>query len=164
MVKYPQMKFAVVVLVALLVHASVFAGARMVVPSLPEPGAPDAEVAANFPLTVNAERLERMTVAVSLDSCVTNEVLVAIGADADNDGVLSMDESDIVFGCDCGAWYRADLRTGDVEDCYTNTIVIGKREFDPAWNLVKVVRRGLGEIGETVTVEEERVRFDIRIR
>jgi len=168
MVKYPQMKFAAVVLVALLVHASAFAGARMVVPSLPEPGAPDAEVATNFPLTVNAERLERMTVAVSLDSCVTNEVLVAIGADADNDGVLSMDESDIVFGCDCGVWYRTDLRTGtastegDVET--TNAVVIGKREFDPAWNLVRVVRRGLGEIGETVTVEEERVRFDIRIR
>ena len=168
MVKYPQMKFAAAVLVALLFYASAFAGARMVVPSLPEPGAPDAEVATNFPLTVNAERLERMTVAVSLDSCVTNEVLVAIGADADNDGVLSMDESDIVFGCDCGVWYRTDLRTGtastegDVEA--TNAVVIGKREFDPAWNLVRVVRRGLGEIGETVTVEEERVRFDIRIR
>ena len=169
MVKYQQMKFAAVVLVALLVHASAFAGARMVVPSLPEPDAPDAEVAANFPLTVNAERLERMTVAVSLDSCVTNEVLVAIGADADNDGVLSMDESDIVFGCDCGVWYRTDLRTGTASTEgspveATNAIVIGKREFDPAWNLVKVVRRGLGEIGETVEVDEERVRFDIRIR
>ena len=171
MVKYPQMKFAAVVLVALLVHASAFAGARMVVPSLPEPGAPDAEVATNFPLTVNAERLERMTVAVSLDSCVTNEVLVAIGADADNDGVLSMDESDIVFGCDCGVWYRTDLRTGsastegsDPPVEATSAVVIGKREFDPAWNLVKVVRRGLGEIGETVEVGEERVRFEIRIR
>jgi hypothetical protein len=112
-----------------------------------------------------------MTVAVSLDSCVTNEVLVALGADADNDGVLSMDESDIVFGCDCGVWYRTDLRTGsastegsDPPVEATSAVVIGKREFDPAWNLVKVVRRGLGEIGETVEVGEERVRFDIRIR
>jgi len=171
MVKYPQMKFAAVVLVALLVHASAFAGARMVVPSLPEPDAPDAEVATNFPLTVNAERLERITIAVSLDSCVTNEVLVAIGADADNDGDLSLDEAAIVFGCGCGEWYRTDLRTGsastegsDPPVEATNAVVIGKREFDPAWNLVRVVRRGLGEIGETVTVDEERVRFDIRIR
>ena len=171
MVKYPQMKFAAVVLVALLVHASAFAGARMVVPSLPEPDAPDAEVATNFPLTVNAERLERITIAVSLDSCVTNEVLVAIGADGDNDGDLSIDEAASVFGCDCGEWYRTDLHTGtastegsDPSVEATNAVVIGKREFDPAWNLVKVVRRGLGEVVESVTVDEERVRFDIRIR
>ena len=157
------MKFGVAVLLAFL-SASALAAERIVVPSLPEPDAPDAEAVTNFPLTVNAERLERLTIAVSLDSCVTNEVLVALGADANNDGDLSMDESDLVFGCDCGAWYRADLRTGDVEECSTNTIVIGKREFDPAWNLAKVVRRGFGEIGESVSVDEERVRFDIRIR
>ena len=157
------MKFGVAVLLAFL-SASALAAERIVVPALPEPDVPDAEVATNFPLTVNAERLERLTIAVSLDSCVTNEVLVALGADANNDGDLSMDESDIVFGCDCGAWYRADLRTGDVEDCSTNALVIGKREFDPAWNLAKVVRRGFGEIGESVSVDEERVRFDIRIR
>ena len=140
------------------------AAARVVVPSLPEPDAPDAEAVTNFPLTVNAERLERLTIAVSLDSCVTNEVLVAIGADADNDGGLSMDEAGILFGCDCGAWYRVDLRTGDVEDCCTNAFVIGKREFDPAWNLAKVVRRGFGEIDGSVSVDEERIRFNIRIR
>ena len=163
MVKYQQMKFTSAILLDFL-SASAFAAASVVVPSLPEPDAPDAEAVTNFPLTVNAERLERLTIAVSLDSCVTNEVLVALGADADNDGDLSMDEAAIVFGCDCGAWYRADLRTGDVEECSTNTIVIGKREFDPAWNLAKVVRRGFGEIDGAVSVDEERVRFDIRIR
>ena len=157
------MKSGVAVLLAFL-SASALAAERIVVPSLPEPDVPDAEVSTNFPLTVNAERLERLTISVSLDSCVTNEVLVAIGADADNDGDLSMDESDIVFGCDCGAWYRADLRTGDVEDCCTNALVIGKREFDPVWNLAKVVRRGFGEIDGSVSVDEERVRFNIRIR
>ena len=157
------MKFDTAIFLVFL-SASAHAAASVVVPSLPEPDAPDAEVATNFPLTVNAERLERLTISVSLDSCVTNEVLVAIGADADNDGDLSMDESDIVFGCDCGAWYRADLRTGDIEDCSTNTLVIGKREFDPAWNLAKVVRRGFGEIDGSVSVDEERVRFNIRIR
>ena len=35
MVKYAYMKFAASVLVALLVHASAFAGARVVVPQLP---------------------------------------------------------------------------------------------------------------------------------
>ena len=164
MVQYPQMKFAAAVLIAILVHASAFAGARVVVPSLPEAATPDAEVSTNIALNVDAARLQALTLSVAFESCETNEVLVAIGEDADNDGDLSLDEAAIVFGCDCGEWYRADIRTGAVETATTNAFVIGKREFDPAWNLVKVVRRGLGEIGETVEVSEERVRFDIRIR
>ena len=157
------MKFGAAILVTLLA-LSAFAGARVVVPSFPEAVAPDAEVCTNLVLNVDVTRLRTLTIAVAFDSCETNEVLVAIGADADGDGDLSVDEAAIVFGCDCGAWYRADLRAGEVETAATNALVIGKREFDPAWNLVKVVRRGLGEIGETVTVDEERVRFDIRIR
>ena len=164
MVKYPQMKFAATVLVALLVHASAFAGARVVVSSLPEAVTPDAEVCTNIALNVNAARLQTLTIAVAFDSCATNEVLIALGADADLDDDLSVDEADIVFGCDCGAWYRADLRTGEIETATTNALVIGKRQFDPAWNRLKVVRRGLGEIGESVEKDEERVRFDIRIR
>ena len=164
MVKYPQMKFAAAVLVALLFYASAFAGARVVVPSLPEATTPDAEVCTNIALNVDATRLQTLTFSVAFDSCETNEVLVAIGADGDNDGDLSLDEAAVVFGCDCGEWYSADIRTGDVDTLVVNALVIGKREFDPAWNLVKVVRRGLGEIVESVTVDEERVRFDIRIR
>ena len=143
---------------------SALAAARVVAPSLPESVTPHAEVATNFPLSVNAARLERLTIAVSVDSCETNEVLVALGADADDGGDLSIDEADVVFGCDCGAWYRADLRTGGVEGCSTNALVVGKREFDPSWNLAKVVRRGFGEMSESVSFDEERVRFNIRIR
>ena len=157
------MKFAALSLFAFL-SVSALAGARVVAPSLPEAVTADTEVATNFPLNVNAARLQTLTFSVEFDSCATNEVLVALGADADDDGDLSINEADVVFGCDCGAWYRADLRTGDVEDCSTNTLVIGKREFDPAWNLAKVVRRGFGEIDGSVSVDEERVRFNIRIR
>ena len=145
---------------ALAVHAS----ARVVVPSLPEAVRPDAEVSTNIELNVNAARLHTLTFSVEFESCVTNEVLVALGADADGDGDLSVDEADIVFGCDCGAWYRANLHTGEIETATTNALVIGKRQFDPAWNRLKVVRRGFGEIGESVGKDEERVRFDIRIR
>ncbi|MBO4708872.1 MAG: hypothetical protein J5727_03720 [Kiritimatiellae bacterium] len=158
------MKFAAAVLLALLVHASAFAGARVVVPSLPEAATPDVEVSTNIALNVDAARLQALTLSVAFDACETNEVLVAIGADGDNDGDLSFDEAAIVFGCDCGAWYRADLRTGEVESVATNALVIGKGQFVPAWNRLKVVRRGFGEIGETVEVDEEHVRFDIRVR
>ena len=165
------MKFGAAILMVAFLALSAFAGVRVVVPSLPEAATPDAEVCTNIALNVNAARLQTLTLSVEFESCVTNEVLVAIGADADLDGDLSVDEADIVFGCDCGEWYRTDLRTGtastegsDPSVEATNAVVIGKREFDPAWNLVKVVRRGLGEVVESVTVDEERVRFDIRIR
>ena len=165
------MKFGVAILVVALLAFSAFAGVRVVVPSLPEAATPDAEVCTNIALKVDATRLQTLTIFVAFDSCVTNEVLVAIGADGDNDGDLSIDEAASVFGCDCGEWYRTDLHTGtastegsDPSVEATNAVVIGKREFDPAWNLVKIVRRGFGEIGETVSVDEEHVRFDIRIR
>jgi hypothetical protein len=145
---------------ALAVHAS----ARVVVSALPEAVRPDAEVSTNIALNVNAARLQTLTFSVEFESCVTNEVLVALGADTDGDGDLSVDEADIVFGCDSGAWYRANLRTGEIETATTNALVIGNRQFDPAWNRLKVVRRGFGEIGESAMVDEERVRFDIRVR
>ena len=158
------MKFGAAILMVALLAFSAFAGTRVVVPSLPEAVAPNAEVCTNLVLNVDVTRLRTLTIAVAFDSCETNEVLVAIGADADDDGDLSVDEAAIVFGCDCDVWYRADLRTGAVETAATNALVIGKRQFDPAWNRLKVVRRGFGEIGESVGKDEERVRFDIRIR
>ena len=157
------MKFPALIFFACFTYSALAAG-RVIVPSLPDAATADAEVATNFPLTVNAARLERLTIAVSLESCVSNEVLVALGADADSDGDLSIDEAAVVFGCDCGAWYCADLRTGETLAMSSNALVIGKREFDPSWNLAKVVRRGFDEIGESVSMDEERVRFDIRIR
>ena len=158
------MKFGAAILMVAFLASSAFAGARVVVPPLPEAVTPDAEVSTNIELNVNVARLQTLTLSVEFESCVTSEVLVAIGADADLDGDLSVDEADIVFGCDCGAWYRADFRAGEIETATTNALVIGKRQFDTAWNRLKVVRRGFGEIGEAVEKDEERVRFDIRIR
>ena len=144
--------------------ATAFASTRVEVSALPSGEYADTEVSTNVALNVNATRLERLTLSVAFEPSETNEVLVALGADTDGNGDLSIDEADVVFGCDCGAWYCADLRTGETTQQTTNILVIGKREFDPAWNVFKVIRRGLGEIGESVTLDEERVRFDIRVR
>ena len=144
--------------------AVAFASPRIEVSAFPQSEYADTEVSTNVALNVNAARLERLTLSVAFETSETNEVLVAMGADKDGNGDLSIDEADVVFGCDCGAWYCADLRTGETTQQTTNILVIGKREFDPAWNVFKVIRRGLGEIGESVTLDEERVRFDIRVR
>ena len=144
--------------------ATAFASARVEVSALPSCEYADTEVSTNVALNVNATRLERLTLSVAFESCETNEVLVALGADKDGNGDLSLYETDVVFGCDCGAWYCADLRAGETTQQTTNVLVIGKREFDPAWNLFKLIRRGFAEIDESVALDEERVRFDIRVR
>ena len=144
--------------------ASPALAARVDVPSLPAAAYADTEASTNIPLRVNAAAIQSLTRSVSFSSCETNEVLVAIGADCDNDGDLSRDEAALVYGCDCGAWYRADLRTGATGAADGNGLVIGKDEFDLTWNLVKVVRRDAAEMGESVSVDVEKVRFDIRIR
>ena len=163
MVKYPQMKSAVIAMCILLASSPALA-TRVDVPFLPPSPYADTEAATNIALNVNAARLEKLTLSVTFDTCATNEVLVAIGVDTDGNGDLLFDEAALLYGCDCGAWYRADLRTGAAGLADANGLVIGKGQFDPAWNIVKVVRRGLGVIGESVSVDEERVRFDIRIR
>ena len=66
---------------------SALAAARVVVPQLPEATA-DAEVSTNFPLTVNAARLERLTFSVAFEPSETNEVLVALGADTDGNSSI----------------------------------------------------------------------------
>ena len=158
-----QMKQLITVL-CMAFAATAFASTRVEVSALPSGEYADTEVSTNVALNVSAARLERLALSVAFESCETNEVLVALGADTDGNGDLSIAEADVVFGCDCGAWYRADLRTGETAQQTTNVLVIGKRDFDPSWNLFKVIRRGLGEIGESVTLDEERVRFDIRVR
>ena len=107
------MRLAVIVVLISLASSPALA-ARVDVPSLPPSPHADTEAATNLPLRVNAAALQSLTLSVSFGTCETNEVLVAIGADADGNGDLSLDEAALAYGFDCGAWYRADLRTGAV--------------------------------------------------
>ena len=110
MVKYPQMKFAAAVLLALLVHASAQAGARVVVPSLPEPMRPLAEVETNvtFDAGMAGDNLWRLS--IELDAAASNCVEVVFGTDADGDGELGVEEGDLCVGWDCGEWFWRDRR------------------------------------------------------
>lgn len=69
------MKFGAAMLVVTFLAFSAFAGARVVVPQLPEAATPDAEVSTNIALNVDATRLQTLTFSVGFDACETNEVL-----------------------------------------------------------------------------------------
>ena len=94
MVKYPQMKFAAAVLLALLVHASAFAGARVVVPSLPEPVRPLAEVETNVVFDAGGTGDNLWWLTIELDAAASNCVEVVFGTDANgnNRGEMDSDE------------------------------------------------------------------------
>jgi len=51
-----------------------------------------------------------------------------------------------------------------VTDVNATTIAIRRKHFDPSWNVAKVVRRGPGNMGETITETVENLKFEIRLR
>ena len=133
-------------------------------PQLPEGTLPDTEVATNIPLRVNAERLDVFSLRIQVSDATASEVLVAVGCDADENGNLSEDEAAFVFGDDCGERYLVDCRAGLVADVTEDTLSIAHRHFNPAWDLAKVVKRGPGSVGETVSEIIENKTFSIRLR
>ena len=133
-------------------------------PQLPEGTLPDSEVSTNVALHVSAARLEEFALRIEASNCNSNEVLVAVGHDADEDGDLSFAETAFVFGIDCGSRYLADYAAGRVLDDVGETLRISHRDFDPSWNLAKVVKRGEGEVGAVVTECIANKSFSLKIR
>ena len=111
MIQYQRMKFAFVVLFAFFSFFAL-AGARVVVPSLPEPVRPLAEVETNVVFSVGAPRDNLWRLSVELDASVSNCVEVVLGCDADEDGALGIDEGGLSVGWSCGEWFWRDRRGG----------------------------------------------------
>ena len=152
------------ILPLLLLVCAPFAGLAVEIFALALSLEPDAEAVTNVPVVVNMERLKAWTASISFEACVTNEVLIALGCDANADGDLDFDETDLLLGCDCGSWYSADLRTGETFEALTNALTIGQSAFSPLWNRAKFIRRGGGESVAMFSTDVENTRFDIMIR
>ena len=109
-------------------------------------------------------RLDEFALRIEAANCVSNEVMVAIGHGVDEAGDTSLDETAFVFGIDCGSRYLADYAAGRVLDDVDETLRISHRDFDPSWNLAKVVKRGEGEVDAVVTECIANKHFSIRIQ
>jgi len=163
------MKFAAVVLFVFF-SVPVLAAARFAVPSMSASEYADTEAAANIVLVVDRARLDKVVFAMELTASATNCLEVAVGADADGDGSLSPEESDVAFGYDCGEWFlRGEDGVAVVEDAadggrIVREVEIRKKAFSPEWNLVRVTRRGVTDISECVSFSEERQRFELFFR
>lgn len=125
---------------------------------------PDTEAATNVTLDVRYGRMASFGLSIDTESCVSNEVLVAVGRDSDGDGDLSYGEAAFVYGIECGERYLVDLGTGTVSTNVPAMLRIKAKHFDPRWNMLKVVKRGEGQIGESVVTDVERRTFSISIK
>ena len=168
------MKFAAAVLFAVF-SFSALAGARVVVPSLPEPARPLAEVETNVVFSTGAATDSKWTLTIERDAAVSNSVEVVFGRDANEDGVLGIEEGELCVGWDCGEWFWRDRRSstacrvgGTIQrldmTLYLNRdrearslassvfpAVVSPTCFNPDWNLARVVSCG----AEIVHVESK---------
>ena len=121
----------------------------------------DTEVSTNIAFHVEGSNFNRHEFTLRLEATASNSVEVAIGTDGNSDGVLSLDEVDIAFGCDCGKWFerfsrqnesRKSLEMANGAAC--RKFVVRRKDIDANWNLISVKRRGDGVANEFVVVKE----------
>ena len=130
------------------------------VETLPKSQFLDSEISTNIVFQVDRARMSRIYFSVSLDASPTNCVEVSIGVDENDDGRLSVEESDYTFGYDCGRWFtRSAVSDSEIFENAggtgrkEKTFILKSRSLDTTWNLVKVVRRGCGDVCELAAVE-----------
>ena len=168
------MKNALLIAVLACLASSTFAAARVVVPLLPEAARPLAEVETNVVFSTGAATDNKWTLTIERDAATSNSVEVVFGCDANEDGVLGIEEGDLCVGWDCGEWFWRDRRANAacrVEGSAQRldmTLYLRDREakslassvfppvvsptcFNPDWNLARVVSRG----AETIRVESK---------
>ena len=98
-----------IVLAAL--ESAVTFGLHVAVPPM-TPEFADTEVTTNIPVNVFRSDVRGLDVSVELCATPSNNVQAAFGRDADGDGVLAPEETDLVLGWDCGRWFAEDVATG----------------------------------------------------
>ena len=136
----------------------------LVLPCLPPGEAPDPEVATNLALRTLPRHLAAVVFQVDCDANLANEIALALGTDVDADGDLSLEETSLVFGNDCGSFYLADLDAGQAHAVATNALVLARRDWNFGWNLLKIVKRGAGDFAPVLTETTTLSPFIIRIR
>jgi hypothetical protein len=179
------MRFAAAVSLALL-YASAFAGARVVVPSLPEAVRPFAEVETNVVFSTGAAADNKWTLTIERDAAASNSVEVVFGRDANEDGVLGVEEGELCVGWDCGEWFWRDRRSNTAcrvvgttqrldmvlylnRDREAKSLassvfpsVVSPTCFNPDWNLARVVSRGAESVRVDSKVSIDALKLRIR--
>ena len=109
---YTENRMKPLCLLSCAVASAVFA-VPTVRPFLPAVTHADTETVTNVPFAAWQEHAGKFTFSLTCRTTPTNNVQAAFGTDSDGDGVLSLEESDLVVGWDGGAWFVQDGFDGD---------------------------------------------------
>jgi len=138
-------------------------------PALPQGALPNSEVVTNTVLNVDYSRFRSLTLVLELNASESNSLTVAVGT-AQGDS-LSIEETDFEWGYDCGRWFRADTETGIVEEWpasdtgrVSRSLTIVRRDFNPQWNRLRIVKRGVGDSEVDASSGVEYKKFSITVR
>lgn len=159
-----------------LMHALVLCGALSAsaaeageLPSLPPGVLPNSEIVTNVVLVANVDRLYSFSFSIAMDASLSNSLSIAVGTATGEE--LSPEEADFEWGYDCGKWFYADTASGIVEEWTApeterveRVLSIGYRDFNPSWNRVRVVKRGIGDVHAEVSQICEFKKFSIIMR
>ena len=145
-------------------------GARVVpLPTLPCGELPNSEVVTNVVLNVDYARLENLTISLELNASASNSLSIAVGTAAGDS--LALDDADFEWGYDCGKWFRSDTATGDVDEWpelgtwrVSRTLTIERSDFNPQWNRLRIIKRGVGNVEVNASYSREYTKFFIRVR
>ena len=155
---------------ALLVNVPIAWAFAVDVGTLPEADFADTEVSTNIAISLSAEAPRRLRFSLELEASPSNNVEVAVGCDVDGDGCLSLDESALTVGYDCGEWFVRSMAKDSVvssavadSGTFRRTYDVRPRNVDPSWNVVKVTRRGLAASNESISVELVESGFAVRV-
>ena len=168
------MKHLLIVL-CLVLTLTVYGSERLSVADLPMPLRLLAEVETNVVFSTGAATDNKWTLTIERDAAVSNSVEVVFGRDADEDGVLGVEEGELCVGWDCGEWFWRDRRSstacrveGTTQRLDMTLYLNRDREakslassvfpsvvpytfFNPDWNIARIVSRG----AESVRVESK---------
>ena len=87
-------------------------GLHIEVPPGAVPEHADTEVSTNMPFSVDGERTREIKIRFALDGCASNCIQVALGRDADGDGVLGVDEAETLYGWRNGRYFAESVADG----------------------------------------------------
>ena len=83
-----------------------------VVGKLPVSEHPDTEVTAHYRLN-QPENVDNLDFSLDFNGTTSNNVEVAFGVDADGDGKLALDETEMIISWDCGRYFIRNFQTGE---------------------------------------------------
>ena len=133
----------------------------------------DTEVSTNVPCALDLPSLKEYRIGLGLVGTPSNNVEVALGHDANGDGVLSLDEAAISLAWDCGEWIIGGNREEGIgngvplvtSEPDTNGFVVAEIAvavsnhkakpawlYDRTWDLVRVTRRGVDDPEERASL------------